>query len=145
MPKPSIHEVPCSSVAILGQILPIRTYFDQKKAVHGGPDKFCEKFDEARRNPDKLTGLCPDTIARGPVVYSKKKTRGAISLGNFSEKSKICFAARVFQWYIITKNIRLYNIVSFTSLPFVVDVEGLVPVLLPLITHPAPGPTTSLH
>ena len=42
MPKPLIRAFlrSYSSVAILGQILPIPTNFDQKKAVHGGPDKF---------------------------------------------------------------------------------------------------------
>src|SRR6267143_241237 len=67
MLKPSIRAFlrsPASSVAILGQILPIRTNF--------------ENFDEARRNPDKLTGPLSrrkvpfqdqgsPTIARGPT------------------------------------------------------------------------------
>ena len=67
-----------------------------------------------------------------------------IYLGNFSEKSKNLFCRSRIPVVYITKNIRLYNIVSFTSRPFAVNVEGLVPVL-PLTTHPAPGPTTSLH
>ena len=73
-----IAEVHCSSVAILGQILRSRQILIKKRLYTEVQTNF-EKFDKARRNPDKLAGPLSGrkvpfqdqgspTIARGPMV-----------------------------------------------------------------------------